>query len=184
MNRSLLTILIACWLTLMPGTYPVRHAHGSPHVHGTAIMSLLQERTTLIITFESPGVNIVGFEHLPQDEGESQKIANAIEILREPDNIIVSTATGCELMQAAAITTGAFSEAAQGDEAHIHNRHAHAGFRSVYEFNCKGGTPIQNISITAFNNFPGIETIEIQWVLNQLQGGLRLQSPQTRVRLQ
>lgn len=159
----------------------------TPHVHGTALLTLVQDGSTLLIEFESPAINIVGFEHAPQNPSQRQAIEEAIQILESIDSVLLLSALDCEMENTSAATTGEFSAHthdghSQHDHSHGH-AHEHAGFRVVYELNCQSGTLPPSIAINAFANFRGLEVIDAQWALNRSQGARRVPSSLDQLRL-
>jgi hypothetical protein len=159
----------------------------TPHVHGTALLTLVQDGSTLLIEFESPAINIVGFEHAPQNPSQRQAIEEAIQILESIDSVLLLSALDCEMENTSAATTGEFSAHthdghSQHDHSHGH-AHEHAGFRVVYELNCRSGTLPPSIAINAFANFRGLEVIDAQWALNRSQGARRVPSSLDQLRL-
>ncbi|MCG8415474.1 MAG: DUF2796 domain-containing protein, partial [Pseudomonadales bacterium] len=46
---------------------------------------------------------------------------------------------------------------------------SHADFRAQYLYDCPS-TPAQEFRLAAFDNYPGIEEITVQWVVGRQQG--------------
>jgi len=153
----------------------------APHVHGTALLTLVQDRSTLLIEFESPAINIVGFEHAPQNPSQRQAIEEAIQILESIDTVLLLSALDCEIVHTWATLTGEFSELSHDhDDNHTHE---HAGFRVIFELACINESAPTELGITAFATFQGIQTIEAQWALDRNQGARRLPNNVNRLRL-
>ena len=53
------------------------------HEHGPATLTVVQEGHDLHLSFNSPAMDIVGFEHAPSNDAERAKIANAKKTLEE-----------------------------------------------------------------------------------------------------
>lgn len=159
----------------------------APHVHGTARLTLVQDRSTLLIEFESPAINIVGFEHAPQNPSQRLAIEEAIQTLEASDSVLLLSALDCEIVQTWATLTGEFSELSH-DHDHDHDHddnhaHEHAGFRVIFELACLNEPAPTELGITAFATFQGIQTIEAQWALDRNQGARRLPNNVNRLRL-
>lgn len=156
------------------------------HVHGVAKLTVLQDRNTLLIELESPAVNIVGFEHEPQNDAQVSLIENALTLLKQPDGIVRLSSLDCEIVQARSDISGAagsHGHSVHHHHDHEHNHsHRHSEFQASIELDCASQTPPAELLITAFDHFNGIETLEIQWVLNGLQGMQRLNPSQNRIR--
>jgi len=194
-------------LALSMSSVSAQHGHrdASAHVHGASQLSLVQDRLTLLIEFETPAINIVGFEHAPQHEAEHDAIKSALLQLQEPDSILRLSALNCELVQSHAAATGQFTDisANHGGDDHSHARshthshahsHAHshvhshasnehAGFRVIFELQCDNESTPAEMAVTAFRNFAGLEAVDVQWALSRTQGAQRLSRPQSNLRL-
>jgi hypothetical protein len=158
----------------------------SAHTHGVAKLTILQDRHALLIELESPTINIVGFEHEPRDDNQIELMKNALMLLKQPDSILQLSSLDCEIEQAVSNISGAMGSHAhsnlqQNDLQHNHS-HNHSEFQVIFGLNCASQTPPAELVITAFENFRGIQTLEIQWAINGLQGMQRLNPTQTRIR--
>ncbi len=60
--------------------------HGS-HVHGAAALNIAVENNELLIEFISPAINIVGFEHAPNNHEQEDQISEAISRLEQADDL-------------------------------------------------------------------------------------------------
>ncbi|MEM7562394.1 MAG: DUF2796 domain-containing protein [Pseudomonadota bacterium] len=88
--KSLLIPLIALSANL--------HAQDDSHVHGIAVLNLVIDQNKLLIEFESPADNIVGFEHKAESDREKAKIKAALKTLEMPKSLIALPASaGCLL---------------------------------------------------------------------------------------
>ncbi|MHA2939224.1 zinc uptake protein ZrgA [Vibrio sp. RC27] len=71
--------------------------HGA-HVHGNIEMNIAQDGHDLLIEITSPGMDIVGFEHHPENEQDHKKIDNAVEILEDANKLVsLNSAANCSL---------------------------------------------------------------------------------------
>ncbi len=191
MKLILVTLFCAMSLWSVALLAQTEFRQSGAHVHGVAKLTVLQDRNTLLIELESPAVNIVGFEHAPQDDAQVSRIENALTLLKQSDSIVGLSSLDCEVVQARSDISGAAGShghsAHHHDHAHDHNHdhqhnHGHSEFRANIELYCASQIPPAELLITAFDHFNGIETLEIQWALNGLQGMQRLNPSQTRVR--
>lgn len=68
------------------------------HEHGHATLTVVQEGHDLHLSFNSPAMDIVGFEHAPSNDAERVKIANAKETLEDAKRMfVVGSASECEI---------------------------------------------------------------------------------------
>ncbi len=180
-------------LALSMASASAQHVHrdASAHVHGASQLSLVQDRLTLLIEFETPAINIVGFEHAPQHKAERNSIQSALLKLQEPDSILRLSALNCDLVQSHAVATGQFTDisathgALEADHSNAppHASGGHAGFKVIFELQCHNESTPAELTVTAFGNFAGIEAVDVQWALSRTQGAQRLSRPQSSLRL-
>ena len=76
---SLISLVFACAAPAI--------AQQSAHVHGIASMNLAINDDELQIEFISPAESIVGFEYEPDTDAEREAVAEAIALLRSPENL-------------------------------------------------------------------------------------------------
>src|SRR5690606_10682377 len=87
------------------------------HEHGVAELRVALEGSTLLVEFESPLANLVGFEHAARSEAEQAAMAGLEKTLRAPQGLFVlPAAAGCVLKEVELELPGA------GDN---HHDHAH-----------------------------------------------------------
>ena len=67
------------------------------HQHGHANLSLVVENNQVMIEFESPAMNLVGFEHAPSTDSDKKLVAAALDQLHHPEELFVIKGKGqCE----------------------------------------------------------------------------------------
>jgi hypothetical protein len=176
-------------------------AQHQAHVHGTATLNILNEGNALIIELISPAANIVGFEHTPQNAAQRQQISQALSTLQNVDSIVDIGPTGCTLAFTEVNVTGVLANELisrpdqpvhQHDHNHNHDNHddhdhsaadGHAEFQVKHQLDCQPrGLPDQ-LNITAFEHFIGIERLTAQWLTDVSQGVANLNRQQHRLRL-
>lgn len=62
----------------MGGTFAVSVSAQSPHEHGTANLNIAVDSNDILLEFISPAVNIIGFEHMPNNTGQQRVLNNAV----------------------------------------------------------------------------------------------------------
>ncbi len=78
-KSSLVSLVLACAAPAI--------AQQSAHVHGFASINLAIDSDELQIEFISPAESIVGFEYEPDTDSERKAVADAIALLRKPENL-------------------------------------------------------------------------------------------------
>lgn len=116
-------ILLAC----APAIAQVEHQHGA-HVHGVAQATLVVADGTLALELTVPGMDLVGFEHAPRDDGQQARIDAALATLEATAQWLAFEPAGsCVVVQADAHTHGYAAAADRPDDAaDAHAGHAHA----------------------------------------------------------
>ncbi len=74
--KTLLSLHIATALTL---TSTVLFA-APPHVHGVGTLQLVLEENSLSVELRLPAINVVGFEHAPNDAQQKAAVQNAVAL--------------------------------------------------------------------------------------------------------
>jgi hypothetical protein len=172
-------------------------AQHQAHVHGTATLNILNEGNALIIELISPAANIVGFEHTPQNAAQREQISQALATLQNVDSIVDIGPTGCTLAFTEVNVTGVLANdlisrpdqpAHQHDHSHDHDHNhsaadGHAEFQVKHQLDCQPRGLPEQLNITAFENFIGIERLTAQWLTDVSQGVANLNRQQHRLRL-
>lgn len=136
------------------------------HEHGRASLKIAIEGDRVLLDLESPGANIVGFEHAARTEEERAAVAAALARLEEPLGLFVLPAeAGCRLADAAVEIVSEDEEEEHAD-AHGHD-HGHAEdarhneYRALYELACADTGALRSIGFAFFDVFPATEQIDV-----------------------
>lgn len=163
------------------------------HVHGEAELNVVMNEQQLQVEFISPAMNLLGFERAPSSDEETGVLNEVIDDLLKGRWLLGDAMTGCE------VTTMAFEAPEYDNASHEHDEHehdeheheeheheehehgdanhdhegeeavAHADFRVEYLYECTA-MPAREITVSAFDNYSGIEKITVQWVTESEQG--------------
>ena len=97
-----------------------------------------------------PGVDVVGFEYKAKTNSDKNKVKNALESLKNPNNIIsLARAGNCNLKQSKAI---------------ILEEKNHTEFRAQYSFYCSNVSKVKSLKINVFDKFKNSEKINLNIV--------------------
>ncbi len=146
------------------------------HQHGKAELAIAISKEDVIIELHSPAHNILGFEHQPKTEKQQQLLANAITRLKTTDNIlIIPKSAQCKLKSVE--VESPFSH--KNDEIHHHeeeaHEEAHSEFEVIYQYQCGDNKHLTNVNLKPlFENFPGFEQLDVQWLSNNKQSAKTL----------
>jgi len=149
--------------------------HGA-HVHGAATLLLAGENDMLIVHFASPGVNLVGFESRQPNDGQLSAIDEILAVLEDIATVLTFPESArCALQSAEIIVTGIDDPRYTSSQNHSHNHgHAHMDFIAEYTVTCERKENMDNIALPLFTRWPGIETLNVNWLLDHSQGSTRL----------
>ena len=165
------------------------------HEHGAAIIKMVMEDEKLQVEFEVPSESLIGFEHFPKSQSNREKFNEAIKILSDPSKLFSQPIKAECLLVGMNVSQSLFSnEEEHGDEAEEEHGHdesekeeehghdesekseIHSEFKSNYYWNCQHLDEIDSIGTQLMTFFPRIEEIRVNWISNNGQGSLELES--------
>jgi len=141
------------------------------HVHGEAELNIVLEGRQLQAEFVSPAMNLLGFERAPASDEETELLNSVItDLLTSGDWLFGNALAACTA------STREFEAPIYEQAEHEHEGEdavAHADFRVQYLYDCPA-EPAREFSLTAFENYGGIEEITVQWIVGRQQGRAEL----------
>lgn len=163
------------------------HRQHGAHVHGIAALSLALEGQEVQIELDSPAANIVGFEHAPSSESDHAALDKAVATLKDGERLFrFNEDAGCR-METAKVTSALLDEghekheeheehAKEGheDAQHEHEGETHSDIEAAYHFECDQPGKLKQMTVELFEAFPGMEKIEVQYVIESKQGATEL----------
>lgn len=181
--RTLPQLLLSFIFLLIPHSSvfssEAHHTHAA-HVHGEAEMYIVYEHGKLFIEFLSPTINLIGFEHPPQNEKQRAALVQTKQILSAGNELFQLDPPNCRLESAS--VTAPYLEKAPYTE-HHHPEGEHPDFHASYTFNCEPNAKLTAVHITLLTKFPGIEFIKVLWISQNQQGSTRLTPDQATITL-
>ncbi|MDD5393497.1 MAG: DUF2796 domain-containing protein [Thiothrix sp.] len=156
---------------------PVEHEEHGAHEHGTAKLSLSVGETGLEIMLDSPAVNLVGFEHMPDTDEDKQKLDDLVEKLEGGDELFnVNPEAECELKDTE-VLSGLLGDdignAEAGTEtapttAEPQNSDAHNDVDVTWAYACNKPAELKEVAVKLFSAFPeGFQRINAEWVTDK-----------------
>ena len=136
----------------------------SAHVHGHANASISYADDILIIRLTLASKDIFGFEHIPQNEQETETVIHNLLYLEEIDNVL-TTDPACTVQN---ITVGS-ENLPEEDHADHHDEENHADHHDIehsdvnasYELDCSSNI---ELSFKLLEKYSSIEKIAVQYV--------------------
>jgi hypothetical protein len=147
----------------------------SAHVHGEGRLNIAIEGNRLFMQLESPGADIVGFEHEARSSDEKAALARSLKILEDPAKLMRFTADAkCEVRQAHAEIEGehdAHEQDGHGHEEHDDHAHKdhgkeghgdeHGAFVAEYDFECSDIDELETIEFSYFDQFDNAQKLDV-----------------------
>jgi hypothetical protein len=144
------------------------------HEHGSANLNIAIDNKVIAIHFESPAVNIIGFEYQPNDEAQRSLIsaaksklsnfANSYELQGEPNCLMISSsADWVSEHSESEHSESEHSEHSEQDEtvgASLETEHAE--FVVEFELQCEQINNLTAIDVSLLALFPAIDEIDTQ----------------------
>ena len=152
-------------------------AQGHAHVHGVATLDIAVEPRKIVVVFETPLDNLVGFERAPRTDVERQRVDEAMARLKAGDAMFrFDPAARCKLakvdLSSAALKLGAPDAApAKGD---------HADIDASYEFACADAGKAGYVDVGLFG-FNQLKRVQVQLALPGGQFKRELKRPAQRI---
>ncbi len=161
------------------------------HEHGAANLKMILEGEKLQIEFEVPSESLIGFEHFPKSQSNRENFNDAIKILSDPSRLFSMSSKAECLLVGMSISQSLFSNEEEhghdeSEEEHGHDEseksEIHSEFKSNYSWNCHHLDEIDSIGTQLVTFFPKIEEIRVNWISNNGQGALELESKEDRIK--
>lgn len=191
-------VLILCVLTAASA------GAADKHVHGHAALEVAVDGNRLLIVFESPLDNLVGFEHAPRTEKQKDAVRRMAAQVNRPEQHFVPTAEArCtsggvrlasevidpSLLGAATAPAGAAKPPAHPPrDKHGHKGHkgykgdkGHAELQAEFVFRCEQPEKLSSLEVKLFDAFRGLKRIDVQVAGARKQAAARLTPKNHRV---
>ena len=163
------------------------------HEHGAAIIKMVMEDEKLQIEFEVPSESLIGFEHFPKSQSNRENFNEAIKILSDPSKLFSMPIKAECLLVGMNVSQSLFSneeehghDESEKEDEHGHDEseksEIHSEFKSNYYWNCQHLDEIDSIGTQLMSFFFGIEKIRVNWISNNGQGSLELESKDDRIK--
>ena len=187
-------LLLALPFALLPLVAAQAHEHGhdhdhehshdslGAHEHGVANLNAALDGNLLELQFESPAMNLVGFEHAAKSDADKAKVAAAKRELEQPLSLFALTSGDYKATQVE-LESPLFGDA---DHDHDHDHHDHEGEHSDihahYRFECSKANELKQLDLAElFKRFPATEKIQVQLIGPNGQQGVELTPAQPRL---
>jgi len=153
-------------------------AQGSAHEHGVARLDIAVEAKQILVQFESPLDNLVGFERAPRTDSERQRADAAVARLKDGERMFqFDPVAGCKLARASidspALGLGSPAGAAPAQA-------GHAELFASWEFLCADAAKAAHVDVGLFA-FNPLKRVQVQLALPKAQARRELKRPKNRI---
>lgn len=155
------------------------HASLGAHEHGVGRLNAVLDGQALELEFDSPAMNLVGFEHQATTAADKTKVAAARKQLENPVALFnLPKSAGC-VISTQELNSPLFGDKPEADHddddadhatdgkgaaAHEHH-HDHSEIHAHYQFTCATPTALSNLDLTqVFKTFPATQKIQVQLI--------------------
>ena len=108
---------------LLPASVSAQHG---AHVHSISNATLAIDRNQIEFNLQSPGANLVGFEHPPRDDAQSAALGQAKATLQSGDWLRFASNADCAIVELELETPGFDQQDTHAHDHHDHEDHEHA----------------------------------------------------------
>jgi hypothetical protein len=183
--RRLLLALPFALLPLAAAHAAGETEHGSlgAHEHGVARLDIALDGKSLEFEFDSPSMNIVGFEHDASTDADKAKVAEARELLLKSQALFnLPLAAKCAVASQK-LASPLFGDKPDADDDHDEDEaehakeaggeeHHHSEIHAHYVFVCDSPSSLKNLDLgQIFKTFPGTHKIQVQLIAPSGQFG-------------
>ena len=149
------------------------------HTHGKAELFVILEGEQLAIELHSPAINFLGFEHYASTTEELAKVESTKTILSDANNLFQINSATCQLIDYEIGFSSITDNGVQHDKQHKTEKHSDIEAR--YNYRCDRPDQVNSMRTTISDKFPGVESLQLQWILNGRQGVVTLDNGQSQL---
>ena len=204
MQRHFSAVVLFVLFTGLPGILiagELQRQHGA-HVHGEATGSLAMDGDVIYIELDIPGINLVGFEHPPRTENQSETLERVIADLESGRWLMADARGECEMENIEVGTPGFGLNDDHDHHGHHHDHHhehhedhhhghehdddhghEHAEFKVQARINCRSAERLRWVDLELFADYPANETMRIDVLTETLATRARLGPSRARIDL-
>ncbi|EKO3783402.1 DUF2796 domain-containing protein [Vibrio harveyi] len=122
-SKHALTLVIGLSLTATANAEEYRQHEA--HVHGHVEFNIAQDGKDLLIEITSPGADVVGFEHAPENAEQENALNNAIAALKDTNKLFAINQQAKCVIEDVHVAHTLGEESHEGHDHHDHGGHDH-----------------------------------------------------------
>jgi hypothetical protein len=187
-SKHALALVIGLSLTATANAEEYRQHEA--HVHGLVEFNIAQDGKDLLIEITSPGADVVGFEHAPENAEQEAVLSNAVAALKGTDKLLVINKQAKCAIEDVHVSHTLGQDSHEGHDHHDHDEHAHddhhdheghdhehgghGEFTAEYRYHCDSVADLNSIDTTWFQQFPATESISVNLFTDTTQSATNL----------
>ncbi len=153
------------------------------HVHGVATLEIALDAKVLTIDLSSPLDNLIGFEHLPQNDRQKMLVKAMADRLHKSDKLFIPTASAACTLQNTVLSSLVLDNPkdpkpqakTDGEEA------GHADLDGEFVFTCEHPENLHEIEVRLFSPFPNLHIVNVAVATAKGQAAAKLTADNRRV---
>ena len=181
-----LPVAALCLSTSVSTVYAATERDLDSHVHGGATLDVAIDTQQLFIEFETPWMNLVGFEHQPSTDEQREAVAAAMQQLEQGAALFQLEGGECSLADAHVESSMAGASDSEHEHEAEHEEHeeheaeheeheeheaeheeheeheSHSAVLASYVFDCADISGLELLTVGLFDIWSGIEDIDVQ----------------------
>ncbi|MGR5211536.1 zinc uptake protein ZrgA [Vibrio rotiferianus] len=123
-SKHALALVIGLSLTATANAEEYRQHEA--HVHGLVEFNIAQDGKDLLIEITSPGADVVGFEHAPENAEQEAVLSNAVAALKGTDKLLVINKQAKCAIEDVHVSHTLGQDSHEGHDHHEHEGHDHS----------------------------------------------------------
>ncbi|MGR4989658.1 zinc uptake protein ZrgA [Vibrio rotiferianus] len=123
-SKHALALVIGLSLTATANAEEYRQHEA--HVHGLVEFNIAQDGKDLLIEITSPGADVVGFEHAPENAEQEAVLSNAVAALKGTDKLLVINKQAKCAIEDVHVSHTLGQDSHEGHDHHDHEGHDHS----------------------------------------------------------
>ena len=184
MNHYLRIALLGTTVFLFPlfSQSALAHEPGA-HVHGVATLEVALDAKVLTIDLSSPLDNLIGFEHLPQNDRQRALVRAMTDRLNKADKLfITSPAAGCTLQNIQLSSLVLDNPKDPKPQARTDGEElGHADLDGEFVFTCARPENLHDLEVRLFSPFPNLHIVNVAVATIKGQTAAKLTTDNKRV---
>jgi hypothetical protein len=160
----MMVLATAASLMMVSSAWSQEHKELGPHQHGSGRLNIAIEGNTVEMELDTPGADIIGFEHAAETDQQKAALAAGLNTLRDALTLYkLPAAAGCTVITAEAKIEGDEPDAAAGATAAkpeaAHD--GHSDINAAYKLQCRAIEQVRSIDFGYFAAFPKAQKLQV-----------------------